>query len=115
RWARGTAALLPRRISTTNRPHIFRHRFGGTVFIVEPLDSIIEVIHLHLFHFALGRGLLAPSGNCQTLVEHGCTFDWHCWSAVVLGEFWAWDRGGVEFERSSVTELGGRADCRVER
>ncbi|KFV04786.1 hypothetical protein N340_13014, partial [Tauraco erythrolophus] len=116
RWTRGNVALLPRDISAANRAHVFQsHHLWSNVFVVETLDTIVEVVHFHLFHFALGRGLLATAGSWQTLVERGCTCDGHFWPAVVLGETWPWDRGGLALERSSVTELGSREGCRVER
>ncbi|KFP18253.1 hypothetical protein Z169_15189, partial [Egretta garzetta] len=116
RWARGNVALLPGDVSATNRAHVVEgHYLWSNVFVVETLDAVVEVVHFHLFHFTLGRGLLATAGSWQTLVERGCTCDWHFWPAVVLGETRPWDRGGLAFERSSVTELGSREDCRVER
>lgn len=32
---------------------------GGNVFVVQAFDGVVEVVHLHLLHLALGRGLAA--------------------------------------------------------
>lgn len=48
------------------------------------------------------------------LVECSCTCDWHFWSAVVLGETWPWDRGGLAWEHSSVTGHKGMLEGTVD-
>ncbi|KGL84848.1 hypothetical protein N309_02013, partial [Tinamus guttatus] len=104
RRTRGNVALLPRDVSAANRALAFQsHSLRSRVLVVEALDAVVEVVHFHLFHFALGRGLLAAGGSWQTLLERGCTCERHFWPAVVLGETWPWDRGGLAFEHSSVT------------
>ncbi|KFO62001.1 hypothetical protein N302_13263, partial [Corvus brachyrhynchos] len=117
RRARGHAALLPRDVGTANRAHVLQgHCLRSQVFVVEALDAVVEVVHFHLFHLALGGAwLAAAAGGGQVRVERGCTCDGRFWLAVVLGETRPWDRGGLAVERSSVTELGSREGCRVER
>ncbi|KFU85845.1 hypothetical protein M959_06396, partial [Chaetura pelagica] len=97
RWTRGNVALLPRDISATDRAHVFKsHHLWSNVFVVETLDTVVEVVHFHLLHLPLGRGVFGTTGSC--------TCEWHSWPAVVLGETWPWDRGGLlAFECSSVT------------
>ncbi|KFQ34815.1 hypothetical protein N331_06426, partial [Merops nubicus] len=105
RWTRGNAALLPRDVGTANGAHALEsHDLRSSLLVVETLDPVVEVVHFHLLHFTLGRGLLAATGSWQML-----------WPAVVLGDTRPWDRGGLALERSSVTGLGSREDCRVER
>lgn len=104
RRTRGRVALLPRDVSAANRAHVFKsHYLRSDVFVVETLDAVVEVVHFHLFHFALSGGLFATAGSWQARVERGCTCDGRFWPAVVLGQTWPWDRGGLALGRSSVT------------
>lgn len=104
RRTRGRAALLPRDVSAANRAHVFKsHYLRSDVFVVEALDAVVEVVHFHLFHFALSGGLFATAGSWQARAERGCTCDGRFWPAVVLGQTWPWDRGGLALGRSSVT------------
>lgn len=103
RRAGGKVSSLPGCIATTGRGGLAlqSHHLWCILLVVKPFDPIIEVVHLHLFHFALGRRLLASARSQLASVEPGRAFAWHFWFAVVLG-VWTWDRGGMEPECSCV-------------
>ncbi|KAL2304618.1 hypothetical protein Nmel_006569, partial [Mimus melanotis] len=105
RRARGHAALLPRHVGAANRAHALQgRRLRSQLLVVQALDAVVEVVHFHLLHLALGGAWLAAAGGGgQARAERGCSCDGRFWPAVVLGQTRPWDRGGLAVERSSVT------------
>lgn len=108
----GYAALLPGQ-TTITCSHLHAPNLYSAIFIVKPLDPVIEVIDFHLLHFPLGGGLLAGYRSCQTLVRGSLRKRSRCAFALVVDSR-AWDRGGTELVLSSVAGHQGPLEGTVD-